>query len=154
LTEISSCFVAIAICSDVNRDIHETPHTPPNELTFTPSEQAPYNDIHPAVPVPLELLLYSRITEFPSVAAAQGSTGGIPVPVEAADFEASSNLVASVARWGGKPTKVAAGQFWNDLVDATEYPRLAGIRVPPAMKRQLSIASDTTSASDRTSSSR
>jgi len=77
----------------------------------------------------------------------QAKYGGIPVPVEAVDFEACSNLVASIMRWGGKTTKTAATAFWNDLVDATEYPRLARINVPPPKSRPLSTSSNGTLAS-------
>jgi hypothetical protein len=124
------------------------------EYKLTHTDQAPANGesgIHPSVPVPLELLLYTKITDFPAVIHAQATHGGIPVPVEAAHFEACSNLVASVLRYAGKPTKTTASQFWTDVVDATEYPRLAGIVVPPppaeAKTRRLSDASARTAVS-------
>jgi hypothetical protein len=56
-----------------------------------------------------------------------------------------------VLRYAGKPTKTTASQFWTDVVDATEYPRLAGIVVPPppaeAKTRRLSDASARTAVS-------
>ncbi|RSH79951.1 uncharacterized protein EHS24_009621 [Apiotrichum porosum] len=96
-----------------------------HDLTITQGE-ARGSYIHKPVAIPIELLLFSKIAEYPGLVASQAKFGGIVVPVESDDFVAASNLVALAQRIGGKPTRLAATTFWDRVFVATQYPRAIG----------------------------